>query len=75
LIRLHGKDSLLARAIGGDIKGILSNVIYAIGIGLSFIAPSIGLILYTAVTAMWLIPDTRIEKLLYNKDGKRTNPE
>lgn len=68
LIRLHGKQSLLARAIGGDRKGILSNVIYAIGITLSFASPEIGLILYTAVAAMWLIPDPRIEKLLYSKE-------
>jgi len=68
LIRLHGKQSLLARAIGGDRKGILSNVIYAIGITLSFASPEIGLILYTAVAAMWLIPDPRIEKMLYSKE-------
>src|SRR5690242_18430391 len=70
LIRLHGKESLLAKAIGNDKKGILSNVIYAIGIVVSFTAPSISLILYFTVSAIWLIPDTRIEKLLYTKVGK-----
>ena len=69
LIRLHGKDSLLARAIGSDNKGIISNVIYAIGITISFASPSISLVLYAAVAAIWLIPDTRIEKLLYSKDS------
>jgi uncharacterized membrane protein len=75
LIRLHGKDSLLATAIGGDRKGIISNVIYAIGIALSFVSPAIGLTLYATVAAIWLIPDTRIEKLLYTKDGKNENLE
>jgi len=70
LIRLHGKDSLLATAIGSDKKGIVSSIIYAIGITTSFISPLIGLILYTAVAGIWLIPDTRIEKLLYDKNNR-----
>src|SRR3954452_20474706 len=70
LINLHGKNSLLAKAIGGDSKGIISNVIYAVGIAISYVSPSISLILYASVSAMWLIPDRRIEKLLYNKDSK-----
>jgi len=75
LIRLHGKDSLLARAIGGDRKGILSNVIYAIGIAVCFVAPAISLVLYAAVAAMWVIPDPRIEKLLYSKELKNERAE
>jgi len=70
LIRLHGNDSLLARAIGSDRKGVISVVVYAAGIIISFTAPAISLILYTGIAAMWLIPDPRIEKLLYNKSGK-----
>jgi len=69
LIRLHGKESLIAKAIGGDRKGILSVVIYAASIAISFWYPSIGLILNASVATMWLIPDPRIEKLLYNKNG------
>jgi uncharacterized membrane protein len=75
LIRLHGKDSLLAHAIGGDKKGIVSIIVYAVGIILSFTAPAISLILYAAVAAMWLIPDPRIEKLLYNKKEKNNYQE
>jgi uncharacterized membrane protein len=75
LIRLHGKDSLLARAIGSDNKGIISNVIYATGIAISFTSPSISLTLYAAVAAIWLIPDTRIEKLLYNNDNENNKIE
>ena len=75
LIRLHGKDSLLARAIGSDNKGIISNVIYATGIAISFTSSSISLILYASVTAIWLIPDTRIEKLLYSNDSKNDKLE
>jgi len=62
LIDLHGKNSEFAKALGSDTKGKLSVVIYAIGIGLSFIHPLIGLSCYFLVAGMWLIPDKRFEK-------------
>ena len=68
LIRLHGKNSTIAKAIGKDRKGIISEVFYFVGIVLSFINPWIGLSLYFVVTAMWLIPDRRIEKKLVNEE-------
>jgi uncharacterized membrane protein len=67
LARLHGKDSILADALGNDWKGKISLVIYAIGIGLSFVHPLIGFGLYVLVTAMWFIPDKRFEKRLADK--------
>lgn len=62
LIAHHGKDSLLASAIGKDRKGILSLVLYMIGIPLSFWRPWLGFTCYVAVAIMWLLPDPRIEK-------------
>jgi len=59
---LHGKNSTLAEAIGKDWKGILSVLSCGVGIGLSFISPWLGLIVYAAVAIIWFIPDTRIEK-------------
>ena len=64
LAGLHGKDSTLAAALGRDWKGKLSVVIYAVGIGLTFINPWLGLAMYALVAAMWFIPDKRIEKVL-----------
>ena len=64
LIKLHGKNSILAKAIGKDKKGIISVVIYATAILLSFINSWIGISLYALVAAIWLIPDKRIEKRL-----------
>jgi uncharacterized membrane protein len=61
LLRLHGKDSLLAKAIGRDWKGKLSVVIYAVAIVLTCIAPWVSLGLYVVVAATWLVPDRRIE--------------
>ncbi|HRH50032.1 MAG TPA: TMEM175 family protein [Panacibacter sp.] len=64
LVRLHGKNSTLALALGRDKKGIISIVIYFIGIPLSFYNSWISLSLVAIVAAMWFIPDTRIEKKL-----------
>ena len=62
LTGIHGKDSELARALGKDVKGILSVVLYLIGIGLAFINPWLGFSIYSVVAAIWFIPDSRIEK-------------
>lgn len=61
LASLHGKDSALAIALGKDRKGIISVIVYAIGIGLAFIQPWLGVACYFAVACMWFIPDSRIE--------------
>lgn len=62
LIKTHGKDSTLAIAIGRDKKGMMSVVIYAIAIACAFIHTGISLALYALVAAIWVIPDSRIEK-------------
>jgi len=70
LIHQHGKDSVLARAVGKDQKGKLSVAIYFIAILVAFIYPKISLALYTFVAGMWFIPDKRIEKKLEEHDDK-----
>ncbi|MEP7250797.1 MAG: TMEM175 family protein [Ginsengibacter sp.] len=62
LIRLHGKDSTIGKAIGKDRKGVISLFIYIAGIALCSISPKLGLSLYALVAAIWLVPDKRIEK-------------
>jgi uncharacterized membrane protein len=66
LIRLQGKDSQLAKAVGPDFKGKISLVIYAAAIPLSFVSRWIAFGLYVVVAVMWVIPDRRIEKKLNN---------
>ncbi|HEX2684789.1 MAG TPA: TMEM175 family protein [Ferruginibacter sp.] len=60
---IHGKDSILARALGKDRKGIASVVLYVIGIACTFIHPWIGFFVYVIVAGIWFIPDRRIEKV------------
>lgn len=64
VIRLHGKEGALARALGRDWKGKLSPILYAAGIAASFAIPEISLTLYVVVAFMWLIPDRRIERAI-----------
>ena len=64
VIRTHGAQSLLAKAIGGDLKGKLSPVLYLAALALGFVATWIALAIYALVALMWLIPDRRIEKLV-----------
>ena len=61
LIRLT-ENSTLAIAVGKDQKGIISVIIYPIGIGLCFITPWLGFAMYVLVAAIWFIPDKRIEE-------------
>lgn len=62
LIRVNGRDSALARAIGSDLKGYLSLLVYAAGIALAFVSPWIAYALYVAVAVMWFIPDRRFAR-------------
>ena len=64
IIRSQGRDSLLARAIGGDRKGKISIALYAVAIPLALIAPWAALAIYMLVAAIWLVPDRRIEKIV-----------
>src|SRR5579863_8588881 len=61
LIRYHGAESTLARAIGRDFKGRISIVIYVVAIALSFVSAWASVGLYVLVAVMWLVPDRRIE--------------
>ena len=62
IIRSQGADSVLARAIGRDAKGIASPFAYLVAIPAAFVHPGIAGGLYVAVALMWLLPDQRIER-------------
>jgi uncharacterized membrane protein len=61
ILALQGKDSLLAKALGKDIKGKASPIIYIVAIIASFYSPWTAGALYILVALIWLIPDKRIE--------------
>jgi uncharacterized membrane protein len=64
ILRSHGKESILAKAIGRDLKGKISPVLYTIAILSTFVNDWIAGAIYVLVALIWLIPDKRIEKTL-----------
>ena len=61
IIRVEGDDSLLRQAVGRDLKGKLSPVIYLLGIALAFVDPLLGIVPFVVVALIWLVPDRRLE--------------
>jgi len=64
LLSVHPSGSRLASAIGRDVKGKVSLLIYAVAIPASFLSTLIGWSLYVVVALLWLVPDRRIESAL-----------
>jgi len=64
LIAHHGTDSPLAIAMGSDVKGKVSLLIYAVAIPLAFLSSTVACLLYVLVAVIWLVPDRRIETTL-----------
>lgn len=64
IVRRQGPDGPLARALGRDIKGKISPILYLAAIAFAFFVPWISHAIYVFVALMWLIPDRRIETTL-----------
>jgi len=67
IIKSHGTDSILARAVGKDFKGKISPILYVIAIGSSWISGWIAGAIYMLVAFIWLVPDKRIEVIFNNE--------
>ena len=63
----HGPDSLLSKAIGKDLKGKASPILYVIAIGSTWINPWIAGGIYILVALIWIVPDKRIEIIFRNE--------
>jgi uncharacterized membrane protein len=64
IIHDQGRASLVAAAVGRDLKGKISPFLYLTGIGLSFVASWLGFAIYSGVALMWLVPDRRLERTI-----------
>jgi uncharacterized membrane protein len=64
LLRHEGADSVLAKAIGRDLKGWASLALYAVAIAAAFVLPAASIAIYVIVALTWLIPDRRIERAM-----------
>ena len=59
----QGPHSKLAAAVGHDVKGPISALLYALAIPLAFVREWISDALYVTVALIWLVPDKRIEAI------------
>lgn len=64
IIKAQGENSVLKKAIGGDWKGKISPILYAIAIVIAFWVEWVSMSLYIFVALIWLVPDKRIERVL-----------
>ena len=67
VLKVEGKDSLLAKAIGSDVKSKISTIMNIIGIASSFYSEWISGISYLIIALIWLVPDKRIERVFSSK--------
>lgn len=72
LVSLHGKESVLALAMGSGNKERASLAMYSAAIPLAFLSTWISVALYVGVAIIWLIPDRRIERTLSEEVRNRT---
>jgi len=73
LVRHEGQDSVLANALGTDIKGKISLVFYILAIALAFVNTYVSFALYFVVACIWFIPDKRIEIKMANEQHTNIN--
>ena len=69
IIRAQGADSILKKAVGRDLKGKLSPVLYILAIAATPFSPWIAEAIFVAVALIWLIPDRRIENVLSRNEA------
>ena len=71
IFRVQG-GSGLREALGRDLKGKLSPVLYVTGIALAFVSPWLAMLVFTSVAVIWLVPDRRVERYLDSRESSRT---
>ena len=62
IIRCNGQDSAVAQAVGSDLKGNVSILLYLAGIGVAWASPWIAYFFYVAVAVVWFVPDRRFTR-------------
>ena len=70
LIKHHGAESILGKAIGRDTKGKISLALYLSAMLMALVNAWVSLAIYVIVAIIWIIPDTRIEKTLVEVESE-----
>ena len=74
LLKHHGRESVLGRALKSGTKEKVSLAMYVSAIPLAFVKPLLAKLLFIGVAILWLVPDRRIERALAGEDLPRTDP-
>jgi len=67
LIRAEGEGSVVKRAVGGGGKEWLSFTLYLASVPAAFVSPYISIAFYVIVSVIWVIPDRRFERELFER--------
>ena len=62
LVRVHGQTPTLAAAVGRDVKGKISPILFAAAIPIALVVPAAALALYVVVVILWIVPNPRMER-------------
>jgi len=62
ILHRHGGGSVLAHALGRDVKGKVSPFLYLVGSAAALFVPWVAIGMYALVAVIWLVPDSRIER-------------
>ncbi len=73
LILAEGTGSRIREVVGSRNKEWVSFALYGLGAAAAFVSPWIAILLYIAVSSMWLIPDRRFERW-HNLQQSETHP-
>ncbi len=73
IIRAEGPKSKLREAVGFDVKGKISPLIYVVGIAVAFVQPFVAIGIYSLVALMWLVPDRRIESRVFSNGSSESS--
>ncbi len=65
IVRRHGPGSVLAAAVGKDVKGKVSLALYIAAVAVAAFLPWVSYAIYVLVALIWLVPDRRIERKLH----------
>ena len=71
ILPAEGPKSVLATAVGSDLQGKISPLLYLVAIGAAFVRPWLAHAVYVLVALMWLIPDRRIERAVTSAQPTR----
>ena len=69
ILRAPGGNPTLAAALGRDLKGKLSPLLYLAAIPLGYARTGLAYALYVLAALIWLVPDSRIERRITEPPG------